>query len=50
MGANEDIDFALGRLFQDLLLLFGAAKTRHHLDADWPGGKAIAEVVEVLLC
>ena len=50
VGADDDVYLAFGRVIQHLLLLFGAAEARHHFDADRPGGEAIAEVVEVLLC
>ena len=49
MGADQNIDFTFTRLFKNLRLLFSAAKTRQHLDTHRPVGKAVAEVVEVLL-
>ena len=49
VSADQNINFAFTGLFQDLRLLFGAAKTRQHLYAYRPVGEAVAEVVEVLL-
>ena len=50
MRADENINFPLGNLLQNLRLLFGATETGQHLNAYRPVGKTIAEVVEVLLC
>ena len=50
MRADENIDFTFGNLLQNLRLLFGATETGQHLNAYRPVGKAVAEVVEVLLC
>ncbi len=49
MGTDQNIDFAFAGLLQDLRLLFSAAETRHHLNAHRPVGKAVAEVIVVLL-
>ena len=49
MSADENIDFTFGNLLQNLRLLFGATETGQHLNAYRPVGKAVAEVVEVLL-
>ncbi len=49
VSADQNINFAFACLFKDLRLLFGAAKTRQHLNAHRPVGEAVAEVVEVLL-
>ncbi len=49
VGADQNVDLALAGLLQDLCLLFGAAETRQHLNAHRPVGKAVAEVIVVLL-
>ena len=49
MGADDDVDLALGQLFHHGGLLLGRAEAAQHLDPYRPVGEAVAEVVIVLL-
>ncbi|MND85455.1 hypothetical protein D3C80_773820 [compost metagenome] len=49
VGTDDDVYLTVDGIVHHLLLLFGATETRHHLDADRPGGEAVAEVVKMLL-
>ena len=50
MGADNNIDFASGKIINGLLLLFGSAETRNFGDFDWPGRESVTEILVVLLC
>ena len=49
VGADDDVDFALGELGDELPVLAIGAEAADHLDDDRVGGHALAEGVEVLL-
>ncbi len=48
VGADEDVDFAVGYFFEDLFLLFGGAEAGDHLDVDGEVGEAALEGLVVL--
>ena len=48
VGADEDVDFAVGYFFEDDLLLFGGAEAGDHLDVDGEVGEAAFEGFVVL--
>ncbi len=50
VGANHEIDVAIGELGQDLRLVRFAAESGKQFNSDRQLGKAIAEILIVLLC
>ncbi len=49
MGANQNIDFSQTGTVKDLLLFFVRAEPRQLLDGDWPVGKAVAKIFQMLM-
>ena len=49
VGADDDVDLALGHLFERRRLFLGAAKARQFGEPDRPVGEAVGEGLEVLL-